>query len=89
MDKDDKKPAAAAPAPAPVKASAPAEEKKPEPAAAPAELSAPTLTEGRVDELDHKRDGAGQLSPEDGAAPADEVTDALKAKFSGEGGGTF
>lgn len=91
MDKDDKKPAAAAPAP--VKAPAPVEEK---PAPAPAkeaepeaELSAPTLTEGHVDELEHKRNDAGQLSPEDGAAPADPVADELKAKFSSEGGGTF
>ena len=52
-------------------------------------FSAPTIVEGRVDPLDHLRNEAGQLSPEDGAAPDDEVADELKRKFSGEGGGTF
>lgn len=91
MDKDDKKAAPvqpakpAAPAPEPVKE----EPKKEEAAPAPeAELSAPTLTEGRVDELEHLRNEQGQLSPEDGSSP-DELSDALKAKFSGHGGGDF
>lgn len=90
MDRDDKKPAAPAqpakpvesPAPAPVK-EAPAKAPEPE-----TELSAPTLTEGRVDEHASKRNEQGQLSPEDGSSP-DELTDALKAKFSGHGGGDF
>ena len=91
MDKDDDKKAApvqpAKPAPAP--APAPAKEAPKEEAPVPAgELSAPTLTEGRVDEHADKRNEQGQLAPEDGSSP-DELTDELKAKFSGHGGGDF
>jgi hypothetical protein len=75
-EKNDSKPAAPEPKPyTPV-------------AKDPAPASAPTLVEGRVDEWAELRNEQGQLAPEDGKA-ADPLTEELKDKFSGEGGGTF